>query len=935
MAPVFEEQAPFPTFARDGLIARRLLVPADFAVRTDVTAQLLTALTAGMHPVSLELIGHGGGVQIQIVTSTADAAHVTASIGGYLPDVSIVDEGDLLEDVWVWAAESVVVDFGYADEFFLPFNGLRAFHADPYIPLIAALAAAKSDETLCYQVLFESPRNPWREGIMGAVLAPDGSPLFSDAPEFVPLAREKVSQPLYACALRLGANAQTRARAIELIRGTSAFFAQLARPGGNQLMPLENDGYPDDEHEHAFLRRESHRTGMIASADELMVLAHVPDASVRHEALARDERRTKALPAVAKGHRFVIGENVHRGVREPVTLGTSERLAHTMIVGASGTGKSMLLVNMIRQDIERGEGVLVLDPHGDLIDDVLAGVPANRADDVILFDPSDNAYPIGFNVLDAASERERILLASDLVAVFARLSTSWGDTMGAVLSNAVIAMLESSEGGTFLHLRRFLIDEAYRSAFLKTVEDDEVLFFWRKEWPLIGARSIGPILTRLNAFLRPRLIRHMVGQRRPRLRLPDVIDGQKIFLAKLSQGLIGNENAYLLGSLILSRFVQLALARQSEAKSTRKPFWIYLDEAEHFVTPSVAALVTEARKYSVGMTLAFQMLSQLRSVPQVEQAVLGNAHTRIVFRVGDDDARKLADGLSAFDAKDLRNLGVGEAIGRIGAASQDFNLRTLLAEPISEMVESERRLDIQTRSRERYAVPVVRVTAELASLRETTEAESTNGTLGEAPAPEAPGSADTASHAPVRPAPPNRTRPPPRPEAQPLGKGGPEHKYLQHVVSRLSIERGFRAEIERPIPDGQVDVALYREDLSIACEISVTTGTEHELGNIRKCLDAGFSQVWLVVPDTKRRAAMVKAVRKRSDTGAVQVLGIEDLVNVLEANVPAPQLAEHMVAGYKVKASRGSVSPADAAQRRAAIAEVLARSATKRRSPPA
>lgn len=682
------------------------------------------------------------------------------------------------------------------------------------------------------------------------------------------------------------------------------------------------------------MRRESHRTGMIVSADELLALAHMPDASVRHNALARDERRTKALPAVAKGHPFVIGENVHRGIREPVTLGTTERLAHTMIVGASGTGKSMLLVNMIRQDIERGEGVLVLDPHGDLIDDVLAGVPAHRADDVILFDPSDNAYPIGFNVLDAASERERILLASDLVAVFARLSMNWGDTMGAVLSNAVIAMLESSDGGTLLHLRRFLIDEAYRTAFLKTVADDEVLFFWKKEWPLIGARSIGPVLTRLNAFLRPRLIRHMVGQRRPKLRLPDVVDGQKVFLAKLSQGMIGNENAYLLGSLILSRFVQLALARQSEAKSTRKPFWIYLDEAEHFVTPSVAALVTEARKYSVGLTLAFQMLSQLRGVPQVEQAVLGNAHTRIVFRVGDDDARKLADGLSAFDAKDLRELGLGEAIGRIGAASQDFNLRTLLAEPISEVIASERRLDIQTRSRERYAVPVVRVIAELAALRETTEVESTNGTLNEEPASVAPWSVDAPTPTIARAASPplDRTRLLPRTEAPLLGKGGQEHKYLQHVIARLSVERGFRAEIERPIPDGQVDVALYSERLSIACEVSVTTATEHELGNIQKCLAAGFSQVWLIIPNPKRRAALTRAASKLSRAASIKCLGIEDVSEALEACAPQPRPADQMVGGYKVKVSRGSSSPEDKAQRRAAIAEVLARSVTKVRN---
>jgi hypothetical protein len=932
-ALTFEEQEPFPAFPRDTLVTRRILVPADFTARADVMAQLLTALTAGVHPVSLEIVGRAGKVEIQIAASDADAARVAASISGYLPDVSVIDESDLLDGVLLSPETSFVVDFGYADEFFLPFNGIRSFHADPYIPLIAALAEAREGETLCFQVLFESPRNPWRVGIMQAVTAPDGKPLFSDAPEFVPLAREKVSRPLYACVLRLAANVATHERAVELIRGTGAFFAQLSRPGGNQLMPLSNDGYPDDAHELAFLRRESHRPGMILSADELLALVHLPDASVRHEAFVRDERRTKALPAIAKGHPFVIGENVHRGVREPVTLGTAERLAHTMIVGASGTGKSSLLVNMIRQDIERGEGVLVLDPHGDLIDDVLAHIPESRADDVIVFDPSDEEYPVGFNVLDAANEQERILLASDLVGIFARLSTSWGDTMGTVLSNAVVAMLESSEGGTLLHLRRFLIDDGYRNAFLKTVQDDEVLFFWKKEWPLIGSRSIGPILTRLNTFLRPKIIRHIVGQRRPRLRLSDVMGERKIFLAKLSQGLIGNENAYLLGSLILSRFLQLALARQSLAKESRHPFWIYLDEAEHFVTPSVASLVTEARKYGVGMTLAFQTLSQLRSVPQVEQAVLGNAHIRIAFRVGDDDARKLADGLSTFDAKDLRNLARGDAIARIGPASQDFNLRTIAIEPMPEELAAERRLDVQNRSREAYAVPVLNVAEELAELRKTVEVEEGTDQLTKAsPArererAELPESPTT----PTTPARANRTQTQPRPEPPLLGKGGQEHKYLQYLIKRLGEERGFRGAIEEPIAGGQVDVALRRDDFAIACEVSVTTSTGHELGNVRKCLEAGFAQVWLIVPDKKRCGTLARAVAELPDAGSVQCLRVEELPAALDACTPSPPPTEQIVSGYKVKASRSSSSGAEDVQRRAAIAEVLARSMLKRR----
>jgi hypothetical protein len=928
----YEEQTPFPAFERDGLVTRRLLVPSDFTARPAVTAQLLAALTTGMHSVALEIIGYQGKVAVQVVASVADAEQVAASINGYLPDVAAIESGDLLSDAWPDAGEKLIVDFGYDDEFFLPFAGAQAFHADPYVPLVAALARAQGGEALCFQVLFERACNPWRKAILEAVAAPDGSALFGDAPEFVPLAREKTAHSLYACIVRLAAQSSTRDRMLDLIRGAGAFFSQLARPGANRLVPLTNDDYPDSLHEYAFLHRETFRTGMIVSTDELMALVHIPDASVRHEAFARDERRTKAVPPAARGHALVIGENVHRGIRELASIGTAERLAHTLIAGASGTGKSTLLLHMILQDMERGDGVLVLDPHGDLVDDVLARIPNNRSDDVVVFDPADESWPVGLNVLDAATDRERILLASDLVGVFQRLSTSWGDTMGTVLSNAVLAILESTEGGTLLHLRRFLVDEAYRNAFLKTVHDEEVLFFWRKEWPLIGSRSIGPILTRLNAFLRPRLIRHIVGQRRPRVRLSEVVDGNKIFLAKLSQGLIGEENAYLLGSLILSRFLQITLARQSVSREARQPFWIYLDEAEHLVTPSVASFVTGVRKYAVGMHLSIQHLAQLRSLPQVEHAVLGNAHTRIMFRVGDDDARKLADGLSAFDASDLRNLAKGEAIVRFGEGRNDFNLATFPIASLEEEIGDKRRQETVARSRAQYAAALPDLMVELDQFREGADSASK-------PSPHAPRNAQSprppekeASVAPVGAEPASKPAMPrakePR-ETHQLGRGGAVHKYLQQLIQRLAGERGFRATIEEPIKGGQVDVALRRDQISVACQVSVTTDVPHELESVRKCIASGFAHVWIVASEKRHKDKLSQAAAALSNASHIYVLEPCEIVAALDAIAPIETSTERVVGGYTVRATRRVTSYDDYERRQSIMASVIARSLRK------
>lgn len=910
----FEEPPPARAERPHSLVSLRITIPSDFRLRPEAIAQCLRSLSTTLSPVVFEIVGSAGKVAIQVTCAEVDVLLVESQLEASLPEAVVLKEPDLLSEVWDEEASHVVVDFGLSQEFFLPLGSISG-SLDPFITLIPALAQPRAGEVLVYQVLFEGIRNPWPSAIRSALDDGSGGSIMADAPEFLPLSREKLRSPLYAVSLRVAAEARSTARAWDLVRSTGAFIRQCGRPGSNELLPLENTDFPDALHASCVLSRETYRTGMLLSGDELALLVHLPDASVRHPALVRSVERTKALPNEARGKEFVLGENLHRGERSVATIGETERLSHTWIIGASGAGKSTLLESLILQDLEHGNGIAVLDPHGDLIDDLLARMPEERIGDVILFDPSDTAWPIGFNVLSAGSEIERTLLASDLVGVFRRLSTSWGDQMSSVLGNAVLAILESERGGTLADLRRFLVDDRFRKEFLTSVADEEIRFFWEREYPLIGSRSIGPILTRLDTFLRPKVIRHIVGQQRGKLDLGEVLAKKRILLAKLSHGAIGEENSFLLGSLIVGKLLELAFARQQLAKGERTPFFLYADEFQHFLTPTMETLLSGARKYALGVTLAHQTLGQLSSSPRVLSALSGNAYTRIAFRTSEEDARRVAEGFSFFEATDLSRLRRGEAIVRIGSSENDFNLRTFPPKPVGTNGKADRVVRL---SRERYGVPASDVREALATSREPIRP------VEEAAAPVTVVETVLPTPMVIEPMPQSRRSVIDESEPAPLGRGGEEHQYLQHLVKRLAEERGFRAVIEDSAGGGKADVVLKRSQRSIACEISISTDVEHELSNFRKCLAAGFVEIIAIVPDKRRREKLAK--RAIEEGISARVIAPDEIVGFLDEVVSGSLPSESTVRGYKVKVKRQAMNQSELAGRRSAVAEVIARS---------
>jgi hypothetical protein len=903
----FEITEPEPDYIEETspLSELQVVLPQDTKIPIAAAEQFLIAAPG---PVAFEVIGTAETITVQFACKDRERSRLAAQLAAYIPDAVLSDADGFLERHWKLGHESLVVEFGLGAEFMRPLRVLADRDGDVLATIVAALSTLRRGEVALIQVLTEKTRHAWIESIRRCVSNGQGGAFFSDAPDMLPLAREKTGRPLFATVIRIAVQSDNATRKHDIMRGVAAALQHLSRPDSNELIPLANTDYPEGDHEEDVIARRCRRSGMLLNLDELVSLVHVPSPAVRNPKLVRQIRHTKAVPQIAVGHDLLLGENIHAGEIRPVTVSSELRQRHLHIVGATGTGKSTFLLNLILQDLAAGRGLAVLDPHGDVVEEILGRVPTSRVDDVVLIDPADVARPVGFNPLQAHSEHERTLLLSDLVAVFRRLSTTWGDQMHSVLANAIAAVLESETGGTLADLRRFLVEPEFRRRFLSTVRDPEIVYYWTKEFPLLTGRPHASLLTRLDTFLRPKLIRGMVTQSQG-IDLGSLMNDGKIILIKLAQGAIGEENATLLGSLFVTKFNQLAIARHEHRPDERRLFTLYVDEFGHFVTPSMASLLTGARKFGLGLVLAHQELRQLWNQDRdVAAAVLANAGVRVCFRVGDEDAKHLAEGLGEFTADDLRNLATGEAICRIERSDWSCNLRTLPVESVDAEAARARREQVIAGSNARYGGQPY--DPALNFVTEPPRPRPRNSPNGD------PGPVETAILLPPSlPQLPETVLPTFRHASTP-GRGGRRHKYLQQLVASLAQERGWKTTIEAPNGAGSIDVALERDERRIAFQISVTTAPEYEVEAMHKILAAGFERVLLVAtePRTRQKVADLLEALAPIERERVLVIPPEDIPITLE-HLGLPVVKETVTRGYRVRVKASSARPGESPAR--------------------
>ena len=418
-----------------------------------------------------------------------------------------------------------------------------------------------------------------------------------------------------------------------------------------------------------YVERQFVQKGAVMNVAELASIYHLPSKTVATPHIVWAGSKKGEPPAnlpltdeVDPLTLTTLGVTDFRGSREKFGIKIQDRRRHVYVIGKSGVGKSTLLENMTLDDIKEHRGVGVVDPHGEYVDYILERIPSYRMNDVIVFNPGDRDFPIGFNVLEIENPKYKVVVASGVVGVFKKIfGDSWGPRLEYWLSSAILALLDYP-GSTLMMVPRLFTDDAFREKVIDQVADPVIKARWLTEYNKLDQRqrneTISPILNKVGQFLSSPVIRNIVGQPKSAVSMRQVMDEGKILLVKLPKGLIGEDNAALLGSLLIT---QIQLAAMSRADTVdpekRKDFFLYVDEFQNFATDSFATILSEARKYRLSLTMAHQYIAQLSEV--VSKSVFGNVGTIVAFRVGGEDAAFLkSEFMPVFDEQDLVNLDV-------------------------------------------------------------------------------------------------------------------------------------------------------------------------------------------------------------------------------------------------------------------------------------
>lgn len=672
----------------------------------------------GQSFLSLEIVAQNNLIDFYIGVPQEDAKIVEKQLTTFYPDVYVqyVDEPNIFAD----KAHVKGCYFRHMKHYEYPIKTYQHLNTDPLNPITNVFSKLDADEAATLQVVVRPRRDGWQKrgrdlakNIMrdkqktflntinpiswiGALInilfrGPTQEYVGFDAEaqrhterttpltdEQIKAIEEKNVQVGYESVVRLLVSSPNQRMLRQQFLSIRSAFAQYSSTDRNVLMYTRYHtnkwlgiNYIYRSLKRNWTQRFFHLFNgpMIFSPEEIASLFHIPD--IRYNLAPhihwQNFKVTKAPENIPK-EGLLLGHNFYRGENTEIRLKNEDRFRHFYVIGQTGTGKSSTMQVMIRQDLEAGNGICVIDPHGSLIEDIMPFIPRDRADDVIYFNPGDLDRPLGLNLLEAETEEERDWVALEAMNIMIKLFDEeiFGPRIQDYFRNGCLTLMADPEGGALTDVVRLFTDDDYQKLKVKHVKNPIVKSFWDHQMAKTGAREkqemIPYFAAKFGQFTTNGMMRNIIGQARSAFDFTDVMNNKKILLMNLSKGETGEVNSKLLGLITVAKIQMSAMRRQKESKESREDFFLYIDEFQNYVTESIESILSEARKYRLGLTIAHQYLAQLEGSQakkgskqvSLKDAIFGNVGTIMAYKIGAQDAEFMAKEMApTFSEQDL------------------------------------------------------------------------------------------------------------------------------------------------------------------------------------------------------------------------------------------------------------------------------------------
>lgn len=655
-----------------------IAVPRDNEVKIDAAEQMFSSLTSikqggfwqrfkSQQHMSFEVVAKKESIKFYVSCHRNNMELIEKLLAGAYPGVQVkeVDEYNIFTENGKVAFTEMVLK----NESFKPIKVFKELTTDPLSAITASMAKFQEGEAAAIQIIIVPAEGVWAksgEGYIAKIKKSESDPekaKFKMSPADLEAIDNKTNKPGFLTVIRIVSVAPSEGQAKGNLSNLKGAFAQyngnLNRFGGKNIR--FKSGFMVD-----FVYRYQSLFGnnSVLNSEELATIWHMPNKTVETPHI--NWLTAKSAPATGgfPDHGLWLGRSIYRGQERNIYISEEDRMRHTYIIGRTGTGKTELLKSMIIQDMKAGRGLCFMEPHGDGIEELLELVPPERAEDVIVFDPSDVDRPLGFNLLAVDTTEEMMQVASAIINLMYKLYDPHktgiiGPRFEHSIRNAMLTVAVTP-GASFVEVVRCLTDSKYVQELLPKVTDPVVRRYWTDQIANTSdfhkSETLDYIVSKFGKFITNKMIRNIIGQSKSTLDFRQAMDSGKIVFLKLAKGLLGEEDANFLGLILVPKVLQAALSRQDIPKEQRRPFYLYVDEFQNFATPDFAQMLSEARKYALGLVLANQFVSQLEE--SVKDAVFGNVGTLMTYRVGVPDANVLQHEFApTFNETDLANVG--------------------------------------------------------------------------------------------------------------------------------------------------------------------------------------------------------------------------------------------------------------------------------------